>query len=413
MPWQESSAMSLRLAFVQQASAPDANLSALCAQYGISRPTGYKWLARFQQEGVAGLAEQSRRPTTSPTHTTATWEQRIVALRRQHPAWGGRKLRARLQALDPQTTPPAASTITAILQRQGLLAPRAPSERGRSAPQRSTHPAPNDLWQMDFKGPLPLTTPPGARCHPLTVLDDHSRFALGLLACANEQHATVQAALTRLFRTYGLPQRILCDNGAPWGSAGGPTPWTRLSVWLARLGIRVSHGRPRHPQTQGKGERFHRTLRAEALTQPLAIPLRDVAHAQAVFDTWRQVYNHERPHEALGLSVPARHYIPSPRPFPETLPPLEYDAAASVRHVQQEGWISWRGRAYHVGKAFVGQPVALYPTDAEGILAVYFADHWIASLDTHSQCAYPVPVSNRPSRLSTRRSVVNHVPEHL
>lgn len=265
---------------------------------------------------------------------------------------------------------------------------------------------------MDFKGSLPLSAPAGARCHPLTVLDDHSRFVLGLLACAHEQHATVQAALTTLFRTYGLPRRILCDNGAPWGSAGGPTPWTRLSVWLTRLGITVRHGRPRHPQTQGKDERFHRTLRAEALAPfSPAQPLRDLAHAQAVFDAWRQVYNHERPHEALGLSVPARHYLPSPRPFPETLPPLAYDPAAAVRHVQQEGWISWQGRPYQVGGAFVGQPVALYPTDAEELLAVYFAEHWIASLDTRSHCAYPV--SHLPHRPSQHRSIVNHVPEHL
>lgn len=401
--------MSLRLAFVQQASAPDANLSALCAQFGISRPTGYKWLARYQQAGMAGLAERSRRPHTSPRQTAAATEQQVVALRTQHPAWGGRKLRARLSVLAPQQALPAASTITVLLRRQGLLAAGdATARRTVSAPQRFSHPAPNDLWQMDFKGHLPLTTPPGARCHPLTVLDDHSRFALGLLACANEQHATVQAALTRLFRTYGVPQRILCDNGAPWGSAGGPTPWTRLSVWLARLGIAVSHGRPRHPQTQGKDERFHRTLRAEALTQPLATPLRDLAHAQAVFDTWRQVYNGERPHEALGLTVPAQHYTPSPRPFPATVPPLEYPASQAVRHVQQEGWISWRGHLYAVGGAFVGQPVGLYPTQEEHLLAVYFADPCVAALDTRLQRAYPV------ARYDPKhRSLVNHVPEHL
>lgn len=392
--------MSLRLAFVAQASQPGVNLSALCAQFGISRPTGYKWLARFQQTGVAGLAEQSRRPATCPTRTAAALERHVLQVRAQHPAWGGRKLRARVQTLAPDQPVPAASTITMILRRHGLLA--AVDADAHRPLRRFTHPAPNDLWQMDFKGPLPLTAASAwcQRCHPLTVLDDHSRFALGLLACANEQHATVQAALTTLFRTYGLPRHILCDNGAPWGSAGGPTPWTRLSVWLARLGITVRHGRPRHPQTQGKDERFHRTLRAEALTQPL----HDLAHAQAVFDTWRQVYNAERPHEALGLSVPARHYVPSVRAFPETLPPLAYDASWSVRAVQQGGWISWQGHPYQVGGAFVGQPVAVAPTDAAGLLAVYFADHWIASLDTRSQCVYPV---------SKRRSVVNDVPEHL
>lgn len=221
-----------------------------------------------------------------------------------------------------------------------------------------------------------------------------------MVACADEQTATVQAALTRLFRTSGLPRRLLCDNGAPWGSAGAATPWTVLQVWLLRLGAAVSHGRPRHPQTQGKDERFHRSLTAEALTAPR----RDLAHAQAVFDAWVQVYNHERPHEALQLAVPATRYQPSPRPFPETLPPLTYDASWAVRRVQQDGWISWQGHAYRLSKAFVGQPVGLCPTDQDGCSLVYFAQHPIASLDSRTHSVYPV---------LQHRSIVNHVPEHL
>lgn len=391
--------MSLRLTFVQQASAPEANLSALCAQFGISRPTGYKWLARYQAGGVGALAEQSRRPHSHPRQTEAALEAQALALRTQHPAWGGRKLRARLQQVFPDTPAPAASTLTAILRRHGLLAPT-PTPRPPAAHQRFEHPAPNDLWQMDFKGALPLSATP-ARCHPLTVLDDHSRFALGLVACANEQTATVQAALTALFRVYGLPLRVLCDNGSPWGTGGAPTRWTPLRVWLVRLGVGMSHGRPYHPQTQGKDERFHRSLTAEVLAPQ---PLRDVPHAQRVFDAWRQVYNHERPHEALQLAVPASRYHPSPRPFPETLPPLEYAATDAVRRVQQEGWISWQGRAYRIGRAFVGQPVGVRATDEAGCYAVYFAAHCVASLDTRRGTAYPV-LEHRP--------VVNHVPEHL
>lgn len=376
MPWQESTTMSLRLVFVQQASAPDANLSALCAQFGISRPTGYKWLTRYQQGGLAALTDQSRRPQTQPTRTAVAAEQRVLALREQHPAWGARKLRARLATRDPDEPVPTASTITAILRRHGqLAAPRPPA-----AHRRFEHPAPNDLWQCDFKGHLPLLASTD-RCHPLTVLDDHARFALGIIACANEQTTTVQAALTTLFRTYGLPWRLLCDNGSPWGSAGSPTPWTVLTVWLLRLGVAVSHGRPYHPQTQGKDERFHRSLTAEALTQPL----RDLSHAQSVLSAWRQVYNHERPHEALQMAVPASRYVPSPRPFPETLPPLEYDATFTVRKVQQEGVIHWQGHEYTVGKAFVGQPVGVRPTDEDGCYAVYFADHYIAALDVRDQ----------------------------
>lgn len=397
MPWQESTTMSLRLAFVQQASQPDTTLSALCAQFGISRPTGYKWLARYHEGGLAALADQPRRPHTSPTQTTSALEERVLAVRRQHPCWGARKLRARLQALDPGASLPAASTITTILRRHGQLAPTLPGGRTQRAWQRFEHPGPNELWQSDFLGHFALRDGLGGgggaevgRCYPLTVLDDYSRFALDVRALADEQLTSVQAVWTALFRTYGLPRRLLCDNGSPWGSAGGPTRWTRLSVWLVLLGVRVSHGRPYHPQTQGKDERFHRSLRLETLgaTQP---PLADLEQAQARFDAWRHVYNHERPHEALGLAVPASRYAPSPRPFPETLPPLEYDGAFQVRRVQREGTISWLGREYHVGGAFAGQPVGVRPSDEDGCFAVYFADHAIASLDSRTQTSYPVP----------------------
>lgn len=361
--------MSLRLAFVQQASQPAAVLSALCAQFGISRPTGYKWLARYRAGGVAALADRSRRPHRSPAQTDAAQEAQLVALRDQHPAWGARKLRARAQALEPT-----------------------------AAPQRFCHPEPNDLWQLDFKGHLPLLAATG-RCHPLTALDDHSRFALGLRACADERTATVQAALTTLFQEYGLPQRILCDNGAPWGTAGAPTPWTPLWVWLARLGVELRHGRAYHPQTQGKEERFHRSLTAEALTQPL----RTLAQAQTHFDAWRQVYNHERPHEALALTVPATHYHPSPRPFPATLPAIGYDATCAVRRVQQHGEFCWHGHAYQLSRAFAGLPVGIRPTDTDGCFAVYFLDQQLITLDTCTHTVYPV---HRPRG-------VKHVPEHL
>ncbi|HEY7973976.1 MAG TPA: integrase core domain-containing protein, partial [Ktedonobacterales bacterium] len=249
------------------------------------------------------------------------------------------------------------------------------------------HPASNDdLWQLDFQGHLPVTTPSGTRCHPLTVLDDHSRFALGIVACADEQTATVQAALTSLVRQYGLPRRLLCDNGAPWGAGGSALPWTPLVIWLARLGIAVSHGRPYHPQTQGKAERFHRSLRAEALTAPLT----DLSHAQQVFDTWRQVYNHERPHEALDGAVPASCYQPRPRLLPDSLPPIVYDATCTVRIVQQHGVIHWQGHRYHLSKAFVGLPVGLRPSDEAGCWAVYFLDYCLASLDTRTHGVYPV-----------------------
>jgi transposase InsO family protein len=370
MPWQEVSTVSLRLEFVRLATQDGANLSALCRRFGISRKAAYKWLARFAADGAASLADRSRRPHASPGRTTAAQEAVVLALRAQHPAWGGRKLRRRLLDLGHRPVP-SASTITAILRRHGRLAGRVGTPRDW---QRFEHDAPNRLWQMDFKGHFALGQ---GRCHPLTVLDDHSRYALALEACPDEQAATVQDRLTAVFRRYGLPQRLLCDNGPPWGSAGAAEPYTALAVWLLRLGVAVSHGRPYHPQTQGKDERFHRTLVVELLQgQSFA----DLAACQTHFDAWRQVYNQARPHEALGLGVPASRYRVSGRPFPEVLPPLEYHASDAVRVVAADGTVSFRGRPWRVGKAFRGERVGLRAA-ADGQWRVYFGVHAVASVD--------------------------------
>lgn len=373
MPWQQVSAMSSRREFVELASAEGANRRALCERFGISRPTGYKWLARYRAVGLAGLVEQSRRPHACPTRTAPAVEAAVLALRAEHPTWGGRKLAARLRALGAATVPHP-NTITAILRRHGRLDPaRAGQPR---AWRRFERAGPNELWQLDFKGHVQLGAR-GGRLHPLTVLDDHSRFLVGLVACADEAGPTVQAVLTALFHRYGLPDRLLMDNGGPWG--GGPAPhWTRLTVWVLRLGVAVSHGRPYHPQTQGKDERLHRTLQAELL-QGRTFP--DLAAAQRAFDRWRDVYNLERPHEACGLAPPSSRYQPSPRPFPEPLPPIAYGPDDLVRLVQDKGEIWLRGRPYAVGQAFHGQPVALRPGPAEHLLEVFYLSHRVAQID--------------------------------
>jgi transposase InsO family protein len=327
------------------------NLSELCRRFGISRKTAYKWLRRQAEHGREGLADRSRRPLNSPYRTAPVLEQQIVALRQKHPAWGARKLRRRLQDQGNDLLP-APSTVSAILRRRGLLA--AAGEPVVRPWQRFERAQPNELWQMDFKGHVPCQD---GRCHPLTVLDDHSRYALVLAACADQRGATVQAVLTDTFRRHGLPWQMLMDNGSPWGDEGNAFTW--LTVWLMRLGIQVSHGRPYHPQTQGKEERFHRTLKAELLGTELNWPL---AQCQRPFDQWRHVYNHERPHEALGLKVPARHYRLSARTFPEQLPPVEYGPDDQVRRVQNGGWISFHGRDHRLSKALHGQPVVLRAT---------------------------------------------------
>jgi len=377
MPWQEQSTMSLRHEFVILASQPDTNIRALCRQYRISPTTGYTLLTRFRAEGAAGLANRSRRPHTAPRRTAPETEAAVIALRQEHPAWGGRKLAARRTALGHAAVPHP-NTITDLLRRHDLLSD--PADTCHHAWQRWERDTPNALWQMDFKGHFPTAT---ARCHPLTLLDDHSRFALCLAACPNEQTATVQARLTTVFSQYGLPAALLCDNGSPWGTVA-QHGHTALTVWLLHLGVPVLHGRPRPPQTQGKEERFHRTLIDELLTRRVFVDLPD---SQRAFDQWRDVYNCERPHAALDLAVPASRYRPSLVPFPDPLPPVVYEADTMVRQVRDGGRVLLHGQHYRIGQAFDGYPVALSPTDHDGVWQVGFAQHPIAILDETTKTA--------------------------
>lgn len=370
MPWRVSSIVSERYEFVLLANQPNANKRELCRRFGISSATAYKWLERFKSAGVAGLADRSRRPLHSPRQTSAAVEEIVLQLRRKHPAWGGRKLKQRLHDVGQQQVP-SASTITAILQRQQMLDPIESAKH--QAFVRFEHAAPNDLWQMDYKGDFVVGR---GRCYPLTILDDHSRFALGLHACPRISTAIAQSLLVTVFRRYGLPRRITCDNGPPWGSSN--SKFTKLGVWLLRLGIAVSHSRPHHPQTQGKDERFHRTLTAEVLRYLVADNL---TLCQQHFDQWRDIYNTERPHESLGMKVPATRYQPSQRPYPAKLPPIEYGPTDLVRKVRGYGHIKYKGREYHIGSAFAGLPIALRFTTIEGLLDVYFCQQRIGHIN--------------------------------
>ncbi len=379
MVWQERSVMDLREEFVGLAMSKGANRRELCRRFRISAETGYKWLRRYAAEGRDGLADRSRRPHTSPGRIAPAVETAVLAVRAEsNQAWGGRKIRRRLQDLGHAAVP-SASTITEVLRRHHKLDPTAAA--GHAPWRRFERAHPNELWQMDFKGHFAITT---GRCHPLTVLDDHARYALGLAACADERAQTVRERLCAIFRRYGLPEAMLMDNGAPWGDAGG-RPYTVLTVWLMRHGIRIAHGRPYHPQTQGKDERFHRTLTAEVLA---GRRFADLDECQGAFSRWRHVYNHHRPHEALDLDVPARRYRPSAIAFPETLPEIAYGPGDVVRKVQSGGVICFQGRQFRVSKAFKGQPVALRPSDVDGVFTVRFCATTIARIDlreTHAE----------------------------
>jgi transposase InsO family protein len=372
MPWREQSVVDQREEFVRLAVQPDANLSELCRRFGISRPKGIKWKNRFLSEGVEGLRDRSRRPHRSPARTHDPVEAEVLRIRaKSNNAWGGRKI-ARVMHDNGWLEIPAPSTITEILRRHGQLEGRASEHPGPF--KRFERAAPNELWQMDYKGHFALLR---GRCHPLTVLDDHSRYSVGLEACEDERGATVQERLTNIFRRHGRPLQMLMDNGSPWGEDRG---WghTFLTVWLIRLGISVAHGRPYHPQTQGKEERFHRTLNAEVIRPG---DLRDIEHCQRAFDIWRNVYNHERPHEALNLDTPSSRYRISPWPFPEVLPPIEYPPADAVRKVDIDGHFYFKNRRWRLSKAFRRQPVALRPTRQDGLFSVHFCHQLLGTID--------------------------------
>lgn len=386
MPWKNhQTPMELKNEFVQIANKSDTNMSQLCRRYNISRKTGYKWLRRYRSEGLEGLADRSRRPKNSPGKTPDEIEDQVIKARGQDRGWGARKLRHHLidqaEAGDISARPdqiPAASTINQILGRRGLLDP-ADSQSRQGRWQRFERENPNDLWQMDFKGEFRLTS--GPWCYPLTIVDDHSRFAPAVQACADQRSETVKRCLQAIFKRYGLPEAILCDNGGPWGSPirfpDGTPHYTHLAAWLIRLGVRIKYSRPNHPQSKGKNERFNGTLKAELLRFE---HFKDFPQAQQAMDAWRERYNTVRPHEALDMAKPIARYEISRRRFPDELPPIDYGPDDLIRKVSTKGRISFRGQMFRVGKAFEGHPVALRASSPCDEYKVYFCNQHIRTV---------------------------------
>lgn len=375
MSWRASDPMSERVAFIGLLKSGQRTMAGLCREFGISRKTAYKWAERFEQEGLEGLQERSRRPHHLARQTPAEIQELLLWARKSHPTWGPRKLKAWLEDRDKSLDLPAPSTIGDLLKHQGLI----PSRRRRikpppgKAPNRSEVSAPNQEWDADFKGEFRMGN--GEYCFPLTVTDAHSRYLLEVRALEGTVGARARPFFERAFRQYGLPQTLRTDNGSPFATTGLGR-LSALSVWWIKLGIRPVRGRPHHPQDNGRHERMHRTLKAET-TRP---PASEGRSQQRRFDAFRKEYNHERPHEALGLRPPARVYEPSRRPYPSRIPEVEYPSHYEVRKVCSGGIFAWRSQPIFIGYAMIDEHIGLVEVE-DGLWRVCFADVELGVLD--------------------------------
>ncbi len=364
MPWREVCRMDARIKFVGAVRAGEDSMTALCEEYGVSRRVGYKWLARYAAEGPRGLQERRSGPRRVPWAITQVQAEAIVGLRRQHPRWGPKKLRAKLLARAPEQHWPAQSTIGDLLQREGLSQRR--KRRRRATPSVNGLPpalAPNDVWCVDFKGWF--LTGDGARCYPLTVTDAFSRY---LLCCrvTEPDYEGCRHRFERLFRDHCLPRVILSDNGPPFASlaAGGVS---RLAIWWIKLGIAPARIVPGKPQQNGRHERMHKTLKAETANPPAST----LVAQQRRFERFRTEFNQERPHEALGQTVSAAVYTPSPRPYPARLEDPVYPDDFELRRVRSNGEIKWQGELVFIAGPLIGELIGLIE-NSDGDAEVYF-----------------------------------------
>jgi transposase InsO family protein len=366
MPWRAQSVMDERIRFVVEANRGKGSLSGLCREFGISRPTGYRWLLRYRPTGrVLDLQERSRRPRCSPLRTAETVVDRVVSLRLAYD-WGARKLQVLLRDGGIRVSE---STINRILKRHGL---QYEPEAVGQATTRFVRETPNELWQMDFKG---LSQAVVGRCCPLSIIDDHSRYAVGLYALGDQLGESVHRSLVRTFERYGVPQAVLIDHGVPWYSPNGHG-LTWLGVALIKQGIRLHFSGLRHPQTQGKVERFHRTLGDRLRHRGYPTHLTDW---QQVFDDFTEEYNHLRPHESLAMAVPASRYKPSPRAYQPQPPAWEYPAGSLVKKLNRVGLLSWHSRYYFVSEALGAEYVEVTP--CADTLLIRYRHMWIREIN--------------------------------
>ena len=355
MTWKDVTIMDQRYRFILDYQGQENSLAELCRAYGISRPTAYKWLTRYQEAGLEGLRDRSHARPFQAQQTPLEQEEMILAARAAHPHWGAPKLKAWLENKHPGQTLPAPSTIGLILKRHGLTVPRKRLHHATPATAPLANAlAPNTVWCVDFKGWF--YTGDGKRCDPLTISDAFSRFLVRCQAVAKTDGEHVRAIFEAAFRQYGLPQIIRSDNGPPFASTG-LGGLSHLAVWWIRLGLRPERIRPGKPQENGRHERMHLTLLREAATPPQA----NGRTQQLRFDRWRQEFNEERPHQALGQVPPARLYEPSPRPYPSRLREVEYVEDWTVRAVRPNGQMKWGGHEVRITEALTGERIGLEP----------------------------------------------------
>jgi transposase InsO family protein len=365
MPWKEIRTVDQRLQFLSSYQKEEMSVTDLCHEFGVSRPTGYKWIKRYKEVGPEGLLDLASTPQSCPHATPAEIENEVLALRKRFPSWGARKLKARLERVNPNVAWPAASTVGQILNRAGLTNPKRKKRRTTPSSQPfSMVTAPNQLWCMDFKGHF--RTGDGYRCDPFTITDAHSRFLIRCQAVTRMDFAQVNAVCDAAMRQYGMPERIRTDNGAPFAGLG-LLGLSKLSLGWIKLGIVHERIQPGRPQQNGRHERMHRTLKEDTAKPPAATLIAQ----QKKFDRFRATFNHERPHEALGNETPGSIYAPSARMLPSSVPSFQYPKPFLTRRVNNSGDISWHKNRIFVSEVFRNEEIGLERMD-EDVHRVFF-----------------------------------------
>lgn len=365
MPWSKTSPMDQRTQFIADFLRDTLSITELCQLYGVSRKTAYKWIDRYLRLGPAGLEERSRRPRHAPNETAPEIVAAFLEVRRRHPSWGAKKLLKIVHKRHLRWNLPCRSTVCDILSRHGMV-PKKRHRRhiGHPGKPNSSILAPNDLWSADFKGQF--KTADGLYCYPLTVADGFSRYLLGCQALYSTAVDGAKPVFRRLFHEFGLPKRIRTDNGVPFAT-NTLARLSSLSAWWVRLGVLPELIEPGKPQQNGRHERMHKTLKAEA-TRP---PAGSLPAQQRKFNRFQTEFNEERPHEALDQETPASIYEPSPRKMPNKLSPLEYPDRFEIRYVSANGGIRWNSDWVNVSTVCAGEYVGLEEID-DGIWNVYF-----------------------------------------